>query len=513
MDVDLPSRRRVSEDDRKKNRQLSISYRIRGEEGKEFKVCAATFCKITGVSADRLRRIAKRYKFEGKMPKENRGGRPSRLQERDEEQTEHVKRDILKYKCRASHYSRNKIVRSYLPPELNLKQMYERYRQTQKRQGRLCCSLTKYKNVFYKYFNLGFGSPHTDTCSACSRLLLNIKSESNLDEKNKLRTEYRLHKLRAKKFFQILNTTGDKTITICFDCQQNQPLPKLSIGEIFYSRQVWLYNFTILQLCDKKATDVVLYTWLETDAGRGANEIVSALKDYLVTLEEKLSDKNKSDYTLRLFSDSCSSQNKNSIMMTMLFSYIEKSKVFNEVHHYFPIRGHSYMPPDRIFGNIEKDLRKCQIITLPSEYYDILRKYGLVKVWGEDWKTYDFKTEVKKVIKGKLPFKMTEVRILSYLKTQGHPRCKCLVQNTYFSAPIEVEILKKGVTSAQPIEKAQEIQSTNHVSKKKSEDIRKLLSYFEYNSEEGKKFYGKVLQGNGNYNDAERQEYSEEPLY
>ena len=59
---------------------------------------------------------------------------------------------------------------------------------------------------------------------------------------------------------------------------------------IFYTPQVWFYNCTVLQLCDEKPTVVVLHTWLETDAGRGANEIVSALKNYLTTLEIKLND-------------------------------------------------------------------------------------------------------------------------------------------------------------------------------------------------------------------------------
>lgn len=36
--------------------------------------------------------------------------------------TDIIKNDIMKYKCRESHYSRNKSSRSH--PELNLKTMY-----------------------------------------------------------------------------------------------------------------------------------------------------------------------------------------------------------------------------------------------------------------------------------------------------------------------------------------------------------------------------------------------------
>lgn len=72
------------------------------------------------------------------------------------------------------------------------------------------------------------------------------------------------------------------------------------------------------------------YVWLETDAGRGANEIASALKDYIGKLEKSLLTEKSRNVTLRLFSDSCGSQNKNCSMMAMLVGYLEGSKVFKE---------------------------------------------------------------------------------------------------------------------------------------------------------------------------------------
>lgn len=59
----------------------------------------------------------------------------------------------------------------------------------------------------------------------------------------------RLHKLRAEKLFSLLNDTQDEdnVIKICFDCQQNQPIPKLNVGEVFYSRQAWLYNCCVMR--------------------------------------------------------------------------------------------------------------------------------------------------------------------------------------------------------------------------------------------------------------------------
>jgi len=112
--------------------------------------------------------------------------------------------------------------------------------------------------------------------------------------------------------------------------QQNQPLPKLSVGGVFYARQVWLYNLTIVRQADDNTQskgDVAIYTWLETEAGRGSNEVGSAVLDFLNKLESSL--KGKGGLALRLFSDACSSQNKNSVMMCLLDRFIEKSEVFS----------------------------------------------------------------------------------------------------------------------------------------------------------------------------------------
>lgn len=110
------------------------------------------------------------------------------------------------------------------------------------------------------------------------------------------------------------------------------------------------------------------------------------------------------------------------------------------------------------------------------------------------------KQKLKTTVKGKLPFNMTEIRGLSHWKQRASQMCKCLVQNTYFAAPIEVKILKRGITHARAIEKAQEHQSTNHVSTKKwIAYVRKLLSYFDYTSKEGN-----VLEENGNYDGENR---------
>lgn len=418
------------------------------------------------------------------MPKEKRGGH--RLKEKHDDMTRIIKRNILKYKCRETHYSRKDSSRSYLAPELNLTKMWQRYCEECQRGGLAKCSLSKYKSVFYKNFNLGFGNPRTDTCSICAEYQIKIKATNDLEAKNDLRTKSRLHNMKAKKFFQILKEEKEDTVTVCFDCQQNQPLPKLSIGEVFYSRQVWLYNCLFMQVANNKNTNMAHYTWLETQSGRGANEIASAIRHYLLELEKDLK-KQKKKVILRLFSDSCGSQNKNFAMMATLMRIAERSSVFIKILHYYPIRGHSYMPPDRVFGNIEKDYRKMETITTPSQYYSVLNKFGRCVILGQDWKLIDLKSKASKIVKKKLPFKMQEVRVFEYTKKQVK------IRTAYSAEGIEVKPLKEGVKTLSLLDKAPEIILKNRVSEKKANDIRKLMAFFDYSSEEAQAFYESVF--------------------
>lgn len=65
----------------------------------------------------------------------------------------------------------------------------------------------------------------------------------------------------------------------------------------------------------------------------------------------------------------------------------------------FPIVGRSFLPPDRVFGLIEKDLRKKDTILKPEQYEEILGKHATVHKVGVTVPVYNFKHEAEKVQK------------------------------------------------------------------------------------------------------------------
>lgn len=65
----------------------------------------------------------------------------------------------------------------------------------------------------------------------------------------------------------------------------------------------------------------------------------------------------------------------------------------------YPVVGHSFLPPDRVFGQIEKRVKRCTTIIDPETYINIIKDYSTVLKMGEDYAVYDWKGKVQKVLK------------------------------------------------------------------------------------------------------------------
>lgn len=106
-------------------------------------------------------------------------------------------------------------------------------------------------------------------------------------------------------------------------------------------------------------------------------------------------------HTIRLMSDSCGGQNKNQTMLGMLCYWLTQEAPVNvkRVKIFYPMVGHSFLPPDRIFGRIEKVLRSKVTITSPSEYNEVFEDHRIVLQLGVDVNNLCWKDAVADVIK------------------------------------------------------------------------------------------------------------------
>lgn len=337
----------------------------------------------------------------------------------------------------------------------------------------LCCSYSKYYDVFSQNFNLGFGKPRVDICLKCVELKNKIQNKIELEES---RTALKLHRIRAKKFCAVLEESRRKrdTLTVVFDMQQNQPLPRINIGEAYYKRQLWLYNlaFVIHQRNRHQPKRAVrFYTWLESDSGKGSNEVCSTLMDFLRRVSKNAARRGYKH--LHLFSDSCPAENKNLTMIGTLLSYMNSSNSpFKTCRITFPIRGHSYLPPDQVFGRVEKEYRRYEVMKMPKSYHNILERHGIVRHINSSWQVKDYKNMTATMLKSNtIPILDTR----TWIFTKNSPYV--WHQKLFSSEPIKYDLRKASCRSLKV--RPQLLKNLNHVSLEKRDDVMELLAFID----------------------------------
>ena len=164
---------------------------------------------------------------------------------------------IKLYLTESSHYSRSRNPhRRYLSSVLTINKMHEQYKVwcTENNFIPVCASM--YRNIFNTEFNLGFGSPRTDTCAKCDA------GTAADDHKQMADAGFRSMAEDRKKARE-----SDDIHYITFDLQKTLFLPKRSISISFYLRQLWLYNLGIHYI-HGSTEPAYLQIWMENKALR-----------------------------------------------------------------------------------------------------------------------------------------------------------------------------------------------------------------------------------------------------
>ncbi|XP_069676001.1 uncharacterized protein [Periplaneta americana] len=393
-----------------------------------IRVCRAAFVSILHVGRDRLHRLCQKYFENETTATETRGG--DRRTHKYKEKKEGVMQHVKKFKPLQSHYSRGKNCnRQYLRSELNVKKMWSMY--IEENPEELHVDYDYYRTIFNDNFNIGFGSPYVDKCSTCSSLENRITAEKRQTEREALRIQLKVHKTRSDVFYKQLQEQTDGQLTLSYDCQKNLILPKVPDQAAYYSRQLYLYNFTICQGhsgCSQTKENTFAYVWTENEYAKGSNQIASAV-------HHRLSHTNMDCFTsVRIFSDGCGGQNKNTTMLGMVIHWFlsEAPENIKKIEIWFPIVGHSFIPPDRVFGNLERQFQSLSVIENSSGYIGIIEKFATIISLGKDCPVHDWKGYADQVMKkpGNWHFQFQKSKKL--IITKSVSKRTCLVQGEPF---------------------------------------------------------------------------------
>lgn len=467
MSVGEPKRKRPrasTPTDKARPRGIHVTYFMKTVKG-SVQVCQKFITSALGVSKNRLNTVAK-ILDKGEIPKERRGG--DRKSAKSATKKRNVNNFIGSLKGHESHYSRSKSKRIYLTSDLNISRLHKMYNRTVEHDKALRVTFSMFRRIFVHDFNVGFRTPSSDCCTTCVRLQHQIHSAKYSTSKNSLLMQLRVHKLRANAFYELAKQSPPSSYSMCFDLQQVQPLPRTPIQEAFYSRQIGFYSLCCVPMDSKKPE---FYVWTEDQAGRGSTEVSSALLHCLNHyLPENIS-------RVRLFCDGCGGQNKNNHVIHALAQWLRHTapKNIQEVLVVFPVRGHSFLPADRVFGRVEKLLRKRPLITTKEEYEAVYSEVGNVNVLGKDWILHDVKSlsnvfhnvrgisDCKRIFIGK--HETNTSRVVMRVRAMTHYKFDSETESA-------VSILKRGKVIPEVMP---EIPLVHDISVQKKNDVKSLL--------------------------------------
>ena len=360
----------------KSRRQNTRHYYLDSKEGRMQRVCKPMFLKTLCIDSARVHRALQKVNSGNIIDQRGRHSAWNKLAETD---TNFVKQHIKSFPTFKSHYSRKDTEKDYLSPDLNLSIMYRLYEDLCKEKQRKPVSQCAYRDIFYKDFNYCFKQPSKDTCKTCDMLNVQIKSETDKPEINrnneKLRADKQKHETHITesniarqelKNDQTLPKNDPSKVTITFDLQKTLPAPKLTTGVAYYKRQLSVYNFGIhaFQNGDDK---IYMFMWHEGIASRGAQEVSSCTKHFV---QNHMPPEVRH---LTAWSDSCGGQNRN-IKVCCMWMHLLSVTNLETVSHKFLESGHSYLPCDSDFGDVEKYAKSHPHVYSPDEWYEIVRK-------------------------------------------------------------------------------------------------------------------------------------------
>ena len=159
-----------------------------------------------------------------------------------------------------------------------------------------------------------------------------------------------------------------------------------------------------------------------------------------------------------------------------------RDNVCRDVTFTFPIVGHSYLPPDRVFGRIEKEIRQHEEITGPEGYRKIYENHGKVKVFPTNWQVCNYKTPASLALQKVEQLKMRESRVWKFKKNST----EMTIEHNYEGFASKTYQLVKEIVPL--LHNPKLVKLTSHISVKKLADVESLLANMNLTESE-KAFY------------------------
>lgn len=373
----------------KKMRSFSSVYHLNN-----LKVCKQLFMTTLNVGRKLIQTVIQKARNGLDVGKDNRGKNLSNNISEDDLKL--VRDHIASFPTLESHYSRASTSKQYLSQEYSQSKMYDLYKEKMESEhpNLTPVKISKYKDIFCTEFNIAIHQPKKDQCKYCAEYqnLNEADKETRKGSHNdhlQRKIEARDEKANDKKL-----ASEDKTFrSYTFDLQAVLYSPCSQASSFFYARKYCTYNLTIY---DQASHEGHCYLWHETSGNRGSDEIGSILFMFLKTIPNHVKH-------VSFFSDSCTGQNRNRYMATIL-KYAVHVLPLDTIDLKFLEVGHTQMECDNMHSMIERRKKNLSIYS-PLEWMNIVllaKRKNPYKVRTVSFEEFlDLKKLKKDIIKGK----------------------------------------------------------------------------------------------------------------
>ncbi len=302
-------------------------------------------------------------------PKDERGRYDHSKQRTSAHKLRRAEEHIASIPTYESHYTRaHSETQRYLSYDLSVPKLYDMYIERCNQENDQPIKLWQYRSIFDTKFNLAFKPPQKDTCKKCDLYKAEVAGLPDTARRATISAEHEVHLRKADAARHSLNSEknqlDDSHDAITFDLQKVMSFPRLSTNEVYYCRQLSVFNLGIHRL---KTGDGIMHVWPESVASRGPDEISSCLLNYCIQASSE------GVKHITAFSDSCGGQNRN-YKIVLMWMFICSTTSIRLIDHKYMMSGHSFLPNDSDFGVIEMLTKKSTDLFIPDHWFDIIRK-------------------------------------------------------------------------------------------------------------------------------------------